>query len=172
MLKTVYLSGSPVRLDPGQVIGKGGEADIYAISGDQALKIFKQPDHPDLSGFPDEQQKARKRLEVHQQKLRVFPKGLPAQVVVPQALATDKNGKQIYGYSMQFLQGAEVLWSYAQKSFRQKGVSNQTVVDIFLGMHPVVQGIHQKGIEIGDFNDLNIMVLNNQVFFIDADSYQ
>lgn len=172
MLKTVYLSGSPVRLDPGQVIGKGGEADIYAIGGDQALKIFKQTDHPDLSGFPDEQDKARKRLEVHQQKLRVFPKGLPAQVVVPQALATDKNGKQIYGYSMQFLRGAEVLWSYAQKSFRQKGVINQMVVDIFLGMHPVVKGIHQKGVEIGDFNDLNIMVLKTQVFFIDADSYQ
>lgn len=42
----VYLNHKRLRLKSSQLIGKGGEADIYDLGKGQALKLFKQPDHP------------------------------------------------------------------------------------------------------------------------------
>ena len=44
-----------VKVSPAQAIGKGNEADVYDIGGGRALKIFKTPSHPDLSGQKEEQ---------------------------------------------------------------------------------------------------------------------
>ncbi len=51
----VYLNGKQHRLNPSDSIGKGGEADIFAL-GNMAFKVFKQPNHIDFQGFPHEQQ--------------------------------------------------------------------------------------------------------------------
>lgn len=63
----VYLNGKQYRLDPSNSIGKGGEADIFAL-GNMAFKVFKQPNHPDFSGFSHEQQAAKIRIDEHQRK--------------------------------------------------------------------------------------------------------
>lgn len=88
----VYLNQKQIRLDPSQSIGKGGEADVYDLQNGNVVKIFKQPDHPDLNGLPHEQKAAENRLATHQ-KLPAFPRGLPPNVVCPIELATNKIGK-------------------------------------------------------------------------------
>ena len=168
----VYLKGNKLTLNPTKSIGKGGEADIFDIGQGQVLKLFKQPNHPDFTGCNLEQQMATIRLDEHQRKLPAFPKNLPTRVITPIDLATNKPGNRILGYSMRFLKGYEVLLKYAERKYRQAGISNELVVQTFIDLHKTVAGIHNKSVVIGDFNDLNIMAKNGEAFIIDSDSFQ
>ena len=176
MPNKVYVNGQSILLDPSQTIGKGGEADIYAVSvptlGMRAVKVYKPPDHPDLVGQPLEQRIAKRRIEEHQGKLKAFPKNLPPRVIVPLELVTDKTGQKIVGYTMRHLTDVEVLMRYGERNFREAGVSNETVVAIFKDLHQTVSGIHQAGVVIGDFNDLNELVRGVETYLVDADSFQ
>ncbi|MDJ0737844.1 MAG: hypothetical protein QNJ47_27935 [Nostocaceae cyanobacterium] len=168
----VYIHGKRIKLNPRHAIGKGGEADVFDIGKGKALKLFKSPSHPDYQGLPHEQKAARERLQIHQQKLPAFPCNLPQKVIAPEELVTDKNGKTILGYTMPFIKDAEVLLKYGERSFRQGGVSQQTVVSIFKDLRETVSQLHFAGIVIGDFNDLNVLIKGIEAYFIDADSFQ
>src|SRR5687767_13731218 len=126
----VYVAGKKVRLDPAQSIGKGGEADVYDIGGGRALKLFKAADHPDFGDDAAARQAAKERIDEHQLKLRAFPAGLPDRVVVPRELVTDWSGRHVLGYTMCRLGGAEVLFRYGERTFRQ-GMANAPVFDVF-----------------------------------------
>lgn len=169
-MKEVFIEGRRVRLDPAHAIGKGGEADVYDIGNDTALKIFKPADHPDFDGLPNDQRAAQLRIAEHQRKLPMFPQGLPAHVVVPTALAKDAKGA-IAGYVMPFKKGGEVLLRYTQKAFRQ-AVPSDDVRDILRDLHATVRGVHGAKVVIGDFNDLNVIVIGKEAYLIDADSMQ
>jgi hypothetical protein len=164
------VGSSRLSLSPSDVVGKGGEADIYRRGG-EVFKIFKTPDHADFHGLPIQQEAARARLAEHQQKLPSFPKGLPPHVIVPQRLVKD-NRDLIAGYQMPFLADTEVLYRYGQRSFRDQGVSDETTVAVMTDLHRTVQGVHAAGVVIGDFNDLNVLVKGRDAFIIDADSMQ
>ncbi|WP_088243320.1 hypothetical protein [Calothrix rhizosoleniae] len=168
----VYINGKPIRVKPQNAIGKGGEADVFDIGKGKVLKLFKSPHHADYQGLPQEQQAAEQRLKIHQHKLRAFPSNLPQRAIAPTDLATDKSGNKIVGYTMPLIQGAEVLLKYRERSFRQAGVSHQTVVQIFQDLHHTVDKLHFAGIVIGDFNDLNVLVKGTEAYLIDTDSFQ
>lgn len=168
----LVVNGQRFHITPRDAIGKGGEADIYAIGDDLALKLFKLPDHPDLSAFPNQQREAARRLAMHQRKLPAFPLALPDRVIVPIDLATDAQGKQILGYTMRRLPAAESLMRYGEVSFRQQGIGAATVTAIFQDLHTTVTQLHAMDVIIGDFNDLNILILPPHAFLIDADSFQ
>lgn len=168
----VYVSGKKIRLNPSQSIGKGGEADVFDIGNGKALKVFKQPTHPDYQGLPQAQQAACDRIAEHQQKLRDFPNNLPDRVIKPESLATDKSGKKILGYTMPLIKDAEVLLRYGDRAFRQSGISSQIVVQLFQDLHATVAAIHKTNVVIGDFNDLNVLVIDKKAYLIDADSFQ
>jgi H/ACA ribonucleoprotein complex subunit 3 len=159
------------RPDPSKSIGKGGEADIYDIGDGVALKLFKSPDHPDYDGLPHEQEGARKRIAEHQQKLPSFPTNLPPRMVAPRELAYLKDGT-IVGYTLSFVTPAEVLLRYGEVNFRQSGVPDELVVQLFQDLHSSVRQIHGKGIVLGDFNDLNVLVKGGEAYIIDTDSSQ
>ncbi|MFH1430526.1 MAG: hypothetical protein ABIG71_03330 [Candidatus Uhrbacteria bacterium] len=167
----VYLQGKRIRVSPKQAIGKGGEADVYDIGKGLALKIFKQPNHPDYQGQPIEQQGAKERINAHQKKLPAFPKGLPKHVIVPEVLAHNQK-QRVIGYAMPLVSGAELLRRYGERSFRSGGVPNSAVVDIFRDLHGTVHGTHAANVVIGDFNDLNVLVRGTDAWLIDADSFQ
>ena len=167
----VYLGGRALRLSPTHAIGKGGEADVFDIGGGRALKLFKRPDHPDLSGDPAAQQAARLRLQEHQTKLRRFPGSLPARVIRPEELATDGSRQTVVGYAMRLLAGAEALQRYGDRTFRAS-IGAETVARIFRGLHDTVFGLHCAGVVIGDFNDQNVLIADGQAWLIDADSLQ
>lgn len=168
----VYIKGKKIRADPKHAIGKGGEADVFQLDQTTVLKLFKSPTHPDYQGLPQEQQAARDRLQRHQQKLPNFPRHLPARVIAPDALVTDKLGKTILGYTMPWLKDADPLLRYSERSFRQTGISAQRVVQIFQDLHDTVSKLHFHQVVIGDFNDLNVLVRGTQAYLIDADSFQ
>lgn len=169
----VYVEGKRIRVDPTKSKGKGGEADIFDIGGSKVLKLFKQPNHPDYEGSLPEQEAACERIKEHQEKLRVFPRNLPIQVVSPEELATDSSGKKILGYVMRFIDQAEVLFRYSELRFRQTGIKNDVITDVFQNIYTAVKGIHKTRVVMGDFNDLNVLVTQDKnIFFIDADSFQ
>lgn len=173
MVAEVFIGKTKKRFrpDPAKSIGKGGEADVYDVGNGMALKIFKPPDHPDYEGLQTEQEGARRRIAEHQEKLPSFPSGLPSRIVTPQELAYARDGS-VAGYTMPFKKGAEVLLRYGEVNFRQGGISDETVVKIFQDLHSTVRDAHAKGIVVGDFNDLNILVKGIEAFIIDADSCQ
>ncbi len=168
----IYVKGKKIRLDPSQSIGKGGEAELYQIDDHQVLKVFKQPNHPDYQNSPIAQQAARDRLSEHQQKLPQFPRNLPPLVIPPDTLATDAKGQTILGYTMPLVKDAVVLMKYSDRNFRNQGISHQTVVQIFQDLHTTISQIHEVQVVLGDFNDLNILINQNQAYLIDADSFQ
>ena len=167
-----WLRGKKVRLDPARAVGKGGEAEVFEVGQGRAVKIFKAPDHPDLVGQPVEIQAARDRIAEHQTKLRDFPRGLPAAVVAPEALVTDRGGNSILGYEMQLIAAAEPLARWADPAFRRAGATQSAAAALLRGLHAAVLGIHAAGAVIGDFNDLNLLVSGADLFVIDADSFQ
>jgi H/ACA ribonucleoprotein complex subunit 3 len=167
---TVKIGGTTVSLSSQQIIGTGGEADVYEIGGGKVLKLFKQPDHPDYDNQPEQKTAARKRLNEHQKKLPQFPQSVPDALVAPQRLVRNQGGR-IIGYTMRHIQDADLLVKYADKNFRA-GTDEADVVDLFRRLHQVVAKLHDSDIVIGDFNDLNVMVKNTAPFLIDVDSYQ
>lgn len=174
-MPSVYLDGTRLALSPSQAIGKGGEADVYDIGGGKVLKLFKTAKHPDLVGFPEQQRLAEHRIAEHQQKLRQFPSGLPARVIVPEKLAFDTTNKsaRVIGYVMRRVANAEMLlYRYAKDSSERKKVSGNDILAIFRDMHESVRDVHGRGVVIGDFNDLNVLVAGHEAYLIDTDSWQ
>ncbi len=168
----IYLNQKRIKVNPKNAIGKGGEADIYDIGNGKVLKLFKPADHPDYQLLPQERQAAISRLAIHQQKLPAFPQNLPVRVIKPETLATDKQGA-ILGYVMPFLQNTVPLLKYSDRNYRSSnGISQQFVTNLFRDLHHTVLQVHQANVTIGDFNDLNLLVSQNQVNLIDADSFQ
>lgn len=164
-------TGKRIRIDPSQSKGKGGEADVFLIGPNEVAKIFKPPSHPDFDGLPLEQEGARQRIQEHQKKLPAFPSGLPDKVITPHDILLGSD-KRICGYTMPFLDDAEVLFRYGDRKFRESGILIEDVINIFLGLHPTIEGVHKAKVIMGDFNDLNVLVAQNVAYVIDADSFQ
>jgi len=171
-MTTVYVDGKAISLTDNKAIGKGLEADIFDIGEGMVLKLYKPPDHPDYGGNLLEQEGARRRIEQCQTKLPAFPKDLPPHLVAPVGLATDVLRRKILGYTMPFLSDTEPMIRFSEKSFREAGVTDETVVKIFQNLRDTFQLVHEKRVVIGDVNDLNILVKGREAFIIDADSAQ
>lgn len=173
-MSSVFVQGRRHRLLPADLIGKGGEADVYRFGNDDVLKRFKEADDPDYLGNPSAQLGARQRLEEQQQKLPAFPKNLSDRVVAPLQLAHGTANGPLVGYTMPFLRNMELLLSYGNRQYREQGgIDGNRVISIFRDLREVVQSVHRSGVVIGDFNDLNVLVDQaDQAWLIDADSMQ
>ncbi len=169
-LLQIYLGKKKIDTQRLPIIGQGGEADIYQL-GKYALKIYKTPRHPDFDGQPLEQKAAKEKIITIQTKLPAFPKDMPNGVITPIELAYSVSNNKIAGYLMPFVDNTELLLEYRKKGFRDKGILNSDINEIFMGLRDMVSGIHKKNAIIGDFNDLNVLVKNHAVFLIDADSF-
>lgn len=167
----VFIQGKRTRTGSLDTKGRGGEAEVFDLGNGKVLKLFKPPHHPDYTGDAIAQEGARIRLAEHQEKLKAFPRAMPSHVVVPEDLALDAGGR-IVGYIMKFIDNAHLLVQYTDKSFRQLGVPQTTVVDIFRDIYATVEQVHSARVVIGDFTDVNVLIKNNEAYFIDADSFQ
>jgi H/ACA ribonucleoprotein complex subunit 3 len=171
-MPSVVLNGRTIRLQVGDLIGKGGEADVYKIDKRTVLKLFKRVDDPDYIGDVSAQQGAELRIKEQQRKLPVFPKNLPVEVVAPTALVYNKTGTEVVGYTMPFVSDMEVLMRLGDRQYREtSGIDGNQVVTTFKELHRVFGEIHQAAV-IGDVNDLNVLVNNTGLTIVDADSMQ
>lgn len=168
------INGNRYRFDSKDILGEGGEAEIFRFTNDVVAKLYKLPTHISFEGDRSAQIAAKARIEEHQTKLRDFPAGLPKNVIAPKGLVYDASGMKVLGYTMDFLSNAEVLLRYCERKFREtKNISDDRIVNIFSSLYSTIGGVHNKNVVIGDFNDLNVMVgQGDDVSIIDADSMQ
>lgn len=156
----VYLSSKRVKISDSDLLGEGGEARVYRLN-ELAVKLF----HPPADAT------ARRVLDQKLQKLARFPTGLPASVIAPKELATDRAGKVI-GYVMPLVKGAEDFARLANRKWRAVAVPNKAVTALFQDLHETVSALHARSVIIGDFNDGNVLFANGRAHLIDADSMQ
>ena len=172
-MNQVWVAGKRVRLDAAQMLGSGGEAEVYGLPGGMALKLYKAGDHADYAGNPHAQAAARLRLAQAADTLRGFP--LPAQlpdhIIQPLAPATDSRGA-VVGYLMRQVPRSIPLARLSDPASRQQGWDEAQVLAVFRDLHAQVSALHRAGVVIGDFNDYNVLVDSGAAYLIDVDSVQ
>ncbi len=162
-----FVEGKKIRLSPKDILGTGGEAQVFSWQ-DKAVKIFHKPESSwDKNQLALWQMMQRIKLE----KLKRFPQNLPSNVIAPSALAKNANG-EIIGYVMPKISGAEAVYMLSQKNFRQGAINNSEILEIFYDLGQAVIGLHGRSVIIGDFNDLNVLFKDKKSYLIDADSMQ
>jgi H/ACA ribonucleoprotein complex subunit 3 len=173
MNRTAWIDGARVQLAPAQLLGQGGEAEVYDLGDGRVLKWWKPPSHPDYDGLPDAQAAAARRLAEQPAKLRALPGRLPAAVVAPCGLAlASKRATQVVGYVMPKVTGTS-LHAYGEPRWRRDHVvDGAEVVAALLALHDALAELHRAGVVVGDCNDLNVLVDGRRVHLIDVDSYQ
>lgn len=164
----VTLDNQLVSLNPSQLLGVGGEAQVFRV-GDRAVKVY-HPIDPSLQGTQRRvaERLYRRRLE----KLRAFPKRLPTTVVGPIALAKDERNREVVGFVMKVIENAEPLRRLTQRKWREGVISNEAVCDIFGRLRATLTEIHRRRVVVGDLNDTNILLSGLTPYLIDADSVQ
>jgi serine/threonine protein kinase len=168
-MTTFFVNGKRLTIDARKSLGKGMEADVYLVDN-RAVKIFKDPSHPDLLTNFD-RKVAKQKIDEHQDKLKRFPRGLPPHVVAPIDLVSNQSGI-IVGYTMDLVHNAKQIRTYGQVAERVVGIDPNLIVKVFADLRETVKSLHLSRVVIGDFNDLNILVSGDNAYIIDADSFQ
>jgi len=155
------------RLKDSDRLGSGGEAVVYRV-GDDALKIFHPPQHKPRTA---EGKRERQLLQEKLQKVAAFPTGLPNNVLTPTSMVVDEKQHAV-GYAMPLLQGAQELARLRTRRGQQQLSSSNALLQLFRNLHATVSSLHAHGVVIGDFNDANVLFVDDNVYLIDADSMQ
>ncbi|CAN5912544.1 hypothetical protein BH11MYX2_BH11MYX2_02480 [soil metagenome] len=171
MKRLAYVDGERIDLASLPLLGQGGEAEVYDLGDGRVLKWWKPPQHPDYDGLPAAQDAAKKRIAEAATKLRALPSGLPASVIAPSTLAIVKNA--VVGYVMPKIAGVALASLGEPKWRRDNPVPGADVVGTLLALYDAIAGLHARGVVVGDFNDLNVLVEPSarRVHMIDVDSY-
>jgi hypothetical protein len=169
----VWIDGARIALAPANLLGQGGEAEVYDLGDGRVVKRWKPPDHPDFAGDLAATTAALARLRDAPARLRALPPKLPAAVIAPAGFAlAGKRSSEIVGYVMPKVRG-ELLCSYGEPRWRRDHpVPGDDIVALLLALHDAIAGLHRAGVVIGDCNDLNVLVDGRRVHLIDVDSYQ
>ncbi|MDB4958949.1 MAG: hypothetical protein JWO36_6518 [Myxococcales bacterium] len=173
MSPVAWIQGARVQLAPAQLLGQGGEAEVYDLGDGRVLKWWKPVDHPDFDGLPEARKAAAQRFAEQPAKLRALPANLPTAVVAPCGFAlAGKRSTEVIGYVMPKIIGMPLL-SYGEPRWRREHpVDGADLIAMLLALHDAIAGLHRAGIVIGDCNDLNVLVDGRRPQLIDVDSYQ
>lgn len=175
-MPSFILNSTKQDVSASDIIGEGGEAEIYKIDQQTVVKLFKQASHPDFAHAPHMALLAEKKDKERQDKLPQFPKQLPSKVIAPVDFLYSTNKSkpnQIIGYTMPYLSGSHPILEYTQRDFREKyGIDRTMLSNLFADMYRTLSELHQQNIIVGDFNSLNVLVQKDAPYFIDADSMQ
>lgn len=165
------INGKTVTLKASDMIGKGGEAEVY-LWDRQAVKIYKTPDHPDCINDPAAGRIAAERVQYMANKIAsIIDMDLDPSVVKPMNIVM-KDGK-FAGYTMEYVPDYDVLYFLSQRSYRDQNPHQPSdVMRMFRSIWKIVESIHDQDAVIGDFNDLNLMFWNGNIRLVDIDSMQ
>jgi hypothetical protein len=134
----LLLQGRRVRVTDRDLLGQGGEADVYRL-GDLALKIFRAPDAAKLA------------------KVRAFPRDLPPAVIAPLDVVQSPKGLDV-GYAMPVVEGAFEIRRLAERAFRVGDVDGNAVLGVIEALSCAVDALHARGVVVGDLNEGNVLV--------------
>lgn len=152
------------RVSVSELIGKGGEGEVYAIKGrsGQAVKIYN------TSLRANREDKVR----------AMVGEGLALKtglVAYPGEIVTDHRGNFL-GFAMRRVSGYRPLHELYSPKSRQRHFPNSDyrfVIHAALNVARAVGKVHQTGCIIGDLNHSGVLVAQDAtVALIDADSFQ
>lgn len=154
----VVIDGKPIRFDPSDILGRGGEATVMKL-GRLAVKVYHNP------------------TPARAKKLQDFiPRAalLPKEVGAPKTLVYDARGRKVVGFAMDLIpQGFAAVGNIRNKTWRDRhDITTQQIIRLFEGMHKTLCAVHDAKIVVGDFNDQNVLFSAERHAFIDADSFQ
>lgn len=168
MKQSIYINDRQWQLDSSQLIQSGGEGMVFQINDGnrfQAVKIY----HRTSSQQADKLQHLVKSGLIQR---------LPAGVLGPRQLVTDKNQKVI-GFTMNMLPpGSQPVKILSNPIFRQKTkYPTIKIIGLFLHIHNILTKLHKDSIIVGDLNDQNLFFHQEPSAsfcpdWIDVDSYQ
>ena len=149
--------GAIITLTDKNYKASGGEASIYVMGG-KAYKLYHEPD--------------KKMLPA--QKMQELAAISNSQIVLPQEIVYDTNGKPI-GYTTQFVNDAEPLLKLFTRTFKDdNNISFQMINELVKQTQLVVSDVHTAKCLAVDLNELNILFklgTHLEPWFIDTDSY-
>jgi|GEM_PF-367815 len=177
MIISALIDGRPYTFnteDESQVIGEGGEAivmkwipprEFTAEHGnvDFLVKLFFKKTEEQIAADT-----------IRQQKFLHFPR-LPRNAISPVSLVRDARTNRIIGFVMPRVTNVVSLIELTDADYRREnGITLVRVLKIIKNLHMLIEGVHQAGVVIGDFNDKNVLVnlKTHEVFLIDVDSAQ
>lgn len=152
------------RVSVAELIGKGGEGEVYAIEGHsgQAVKIY----NTSLRSMRENKVRA------------MVGEGLAAKtdlIAYPFEVVTDRRGNFL-GFAMRLLRGYRPLHELYSPKSRQRHFPKadyRFTVHAALNVARAVGKVHQTGCIIGDLNHSGVLVAQDAtVALIDADSFQ
>ncbi|MPY24529.1 hypothetical protein FS373_18670 [Shewanella sp. YLB-07] len=152
------------RFSVAELIGKGGEGEVYAIKGrsGQAVKIYN-----------------RELRAKREEKVRAVVGGCLAVqtnlIAYPGEVVTDRHGNFL-GFVMRLVLGYRPLHELYSPKSRQRHFPKadyRFIVHSALNVARAVGKVHQAGCVIGDLNHSGILIAQDgKVALIDADSFQ
>lgn len=160
----VIIGNKKVDLSQFDVIGSGGEGLVVKArlegQGEEALKVYHNPTR----------ERSNKLSAFFSQRW-----DLPTnKIALPQQPIYNLSKDLIVGITMPYLgSGFEDVALFSNRKKRVTyGITNKLIADVFLDGHESLDKIHDQGLVVGDFNDLNVLFRNRQMLWIDVDAWQ
>jgi hypothetical protein len=154
----------------GPVLGRGGEASVYAVPGrsDLAAKVYHNP-------APEHAAKLAAMLVAPP----FSPPAAAAHMAVawPVDLLLEAEGeRRVVGYLMPRVEKARLLWEFSNPGARRQACPlfhYGSLLRTARNLACVVRRLHECGYVVGDLNESNVLVTPEAlVTLIDVDSFQ
>ncbi len=167
----IEINTQRIHLDTQQLLGSGGEGNVFLIQLDGrsvAVKIYHTP-------TPQRERKLRALLK-HRWQLPLEKVAFPLQEV------RTPGKDQLIGFTMLYLlapsqagtpQQTFELATLANRRQRSKlGISTRDVAELFLDGARTLESLHSQGLVVGDLSDQNVFCRNGKMLWIDTDAWQ
>ena len=153
-MKFKIIGGGQVNLSKRDFVGSGGEGSVY-VRGDTAYKIYADP-----KGMIPEGKIMELSGIVHRNVIR------------PQNILASSRNKPV-GYTMRFVKGGMPICQLFTKSFKKRNsIEPRNILSIVQDMQNGLNSIHDADVLVVDLNEMNLLVKDSEVYWIDVDSYE
>ena len=149
-------SGSSVTLTNKNFLAQGGEGQVF-VSGKKAYKIYLDP------------KKAIDPLKIKELQ------ALTAKSTIIRPLGALRNDrKRVIGYEMTKVpKGAITICEFSSRGYQKtEGITLEKVAKLADQLREGVSFIHKNGVLIVDLNEMNLLLREGVIYYIDVDSYQ
>lgn len=150
------------RLKENHYIASGSEAEIADYDANTVIKIFNDVNRQ--NGVPIDKKRKEKVVKYF------IKTKFPQNVIGP--LEDVYADNEFAAYIMMRLSDDDPVRQLTKRNYLKKNrFSNKDAVSFALKLARIVDDLHKRGYIIGDINDQNFSIMQNEVYAIDTDSY-